>query len=182
MHKVFAGCIDVYQLVGLKQALEVVTTLADWAAKGTDQLTDEQFQRMLICEHGGMNEAMADLFLITGNDAYLRLAIRFCHQEVLEPLAKGIDELEGKHANTQIPKVIGAAKLFNITGERKYKDMALFFWNVVTKHRSYSIGGNSINEHFGPTNSERLGVQTAETCNTYNMLKLTEFYLLGNKK
>ncbi|WP_088104879.1 glycoside hydrolase family 127 protein [Halalkalibacter urbisdiaboli] len=174
IHKIYAGLIDIYNLMGNEKALEVVIKLANWASKGTDNLNDAQFEKMLICEHGGMNEAMADLYLITEDEKYLNLAKRFCHKAVLDPLAKGIDELEGKHANTQIPKVIGAAKLYDITGEQKYKDMAIFFWNEVTKHRSYIIGGNSINEHFGPINNEKLGIQTTETCNTYNMLKLTE--------
>lgn len=174
IHKIYAGLLDVYQLLRHPKALDVVIKLADWAKKGTDNLSEEQFQKMLVCEHGGMNEAMADLYVLTKNEDYLHLAKRFCHQLVLEPLAQNKDVLEGKHANTQIPKVIGAAKLYDITGEEKYKRMALFFWNEVTKKRSYIIGGNSINEHFGPTNSEKLGVQTTETCNTYNMLKLTE--------
>ncbi len=181
IHKIFAGLIDVYQLLGDKKALEVVIKLANWAKKGTDQLSDAQFQKMLICEHGGMNEAMADLYTITGNQDYLDLAIRFCHQAILAPLAEGRDELEGKHANTQIPKVIGAAKLYEITGDQRFKDMAIFFWNEVTRNRSYIIGGNSINEHFGPVNSEKLGVQTTETCNTYNMLKLTEHLFQWNQ-
>jgi uncharacterized protein len=174
IHKIYAGLIDTYHLTGKKKALEVLIKLADWAKKGTDSLTDEQFQRMLTCEHGGMNEAMADLYLITKNQDYLNLAIRFCHQAILEPLAKQIDELQGKHANTQIPKVIGAAKLYEITGEEKYRTMAEFFWNQVTRHRSYVIGGNSNAEHFGPQDTEELGITTTETCNTYNMLKLTE--------
>ncbi|PMC35653.1 glycosyl hydrolase [Bacillus sp. UMB0899] len=174
IHKIYAGLMDAYQLAQSEKALEVVIKLADWAKKGTDHLTDEEFQRMLICEHGGMNEAMADLYLITGNRDYLDLAIRFCQKAILDPLAKGIDELEGKHANTQIPKVIGAAKLYEITGETYYRDAAIFFWDQVTKHRSYVIGGNSRDEHFGIEDSERLGVTTTETCNTYNMMKLTE--------
>ncbi|MBT2719956.1 glycoside hydrolase family 127 protein [Bacillus sp. ISL-46] len=182
IHKIFAGLIDVYSLTGNNKALEVVTKLSDWAKKGTDNLNDEQFQRMLICEHGGMNEAMADLYTITNNEDYLKLAIRFCHHAILDPLSKGIDELEGKHANTQIPKVIGAAKLYEITGNEDYKNMAVFFWNEVTKNRSYIIGGNSIGEHFGPVNKETLGITTAETCNTYNMLKLTEHLFQWNHK
>ncbi|GAE33968.1 glycoside hydrolase family 127 protein [Halalkalibacter akibai] len=174
IHKIYAGLIDIYTLMNEEKALTIVKKLADWAQKGLANLSDEEFEKMLTCEHGGMNEAMADLYLITGNEVYLNLAIRFCHKAVLEPLAKGVDELEGKHANTQIPKVIGAAKLYNITKEEKYKKIAMFFFEEVTKHRSYIIGGNSINEHFGPANSEKLGVQTTETCNTYNMLKLTE--------
>ncbi|WP_257535562.1 glycoside hydrolase family 127 protein [Mesobacillus foraminis] len=174
IHKIYAGLIDVYTLTGNQKALDTVIGLAEWAKKGTDHLTYELFQRMLICEHGGMNEAMADLYIITGNKNYLDLAERFCHQAILEPLSKGIDILEGKHANTQIPKVIGAAKLYELTGKEDYKNAALFFWNVVTKNRSYIIGGNSIGEHFGPADKETLGIETLETCNTYNMLKLTE--------
>ncbi|WP_199613871.1 beta-L-arabinofuranosidase domain-containing protein [Paenibacillus alkalitolerans] len=173
IHKIYAGLIDAYKLAGIEQALQAVVKLSDWAKKGTDRLTDEQFQRMLICEHGGMNEAMADLYLLTGNRAYLELAIRFCHQAILEPLARGVDELEGKHANTQIPKVIGAAKLYEITGKETYRKAAEFFWQEVTRNRSYIIGGNSIFEHFRARGTEKLGVETAETCNTYNMLKLT---------
>lgn len=173
IHKIYAGLIDAYKLAGSSKALEVVIKLADWAKKGTDRLTEEQFQRMLICEHGGMNEAMADLYLLTGNQDYLDLAVRFCHLAILDPLSRGVDELEGKHANTQIPKVIGAAKLYNITGEEKYRTMAEYFWQEVTRGRSYIIGGNSIFEHFRAKHSEKLGVETAETCNTYNMLKLT---------
>ncbi len=174
LHKIYAGLIDTYQLTGIQKALAVVTKLADWANAGLSRLNDEQFQKMLICEHGGMNEAFVELYQITKNEAYLELAKRFCHKAVLDPLARGLDELEGKHANTQIPKVIGAAKLYEVTGEKRYKDMAEFFWNQVTKHRSYVIGGNSIGEHFGPQDKEELGVTTTETCNTYNMLKLTE--------
>ncbi|GMK40668.1 glycosyl hydrolase [Paenibacillus sp. CCS19] len=173
IHKIYAGLIDAYNLAGNEKALQVVVKLSDWAKKGTDNLSDELFQRMLICEHGGMNEAMADLYTITGDKDYLDLAIRFCHQAILEPLSRGVDELEGKHANTQIPKVIGAAKLYDITGEAKYRAMAEYFWDEVTRNRSYIIGGNSIFEHFRAKNTEKLGVETAETCNTYNMLKLT---------
>ncbi|MFC5529465.1 beta-L-arabinofuranosidase domain-containing protein [Cohnella yongneupensis] len=175
IHKIYAGLIDAYQLADIEKALQAVVKLADWAKRGTDRLTDEQFQRMLICEHGGMNEAMASLYQVTGNRDYLDLAIRFCHQAILEPLSRGIDELDGKHANTQIPKVIGAAKLYEITGEEKYRNIAEFFWNEVTKNRSYIFGGNSNSEHFKARNTEQLGVETAETCNTYNMLKLTEY-------
>jgi len=182
IHKIYAGLIDAYRYAGIEKALETVIKLSDWAKRGTDRLNDEQFQRMLICEHGGMNEAMADLYVLTGNQDYLDLAKRFCHDAILNPLAQGIDELEGKHANTQIPKVIGAAKLYEITGDESYRKMAEFFWDVVTRTRSYIIGGNSINEHFRPKNSEKLGVETLETCNTYNMLKLTEILFRWNPK
>lgn len=174
IHKIFAGLLDTYTLTGNMKALDVLLKLTDWAKKGTDKLTDAWFEKMLICEHGGMNEVFADLYKVTGNDDHLALAIRFCHRAILDPLAKGIDDLEGKHANTQIPKVIGAAKLYDITGETYYRDIAIFFWEQVVKHRSYVIGGNSNREHFGPEGTEELGITTAETCNTYNMMKLTE--------
>lgn len=175
IHKIYNGLIDVYNVLRIERALNIVVKLADWAVRGLDNLTDEQFDRMLICEHGGMNEVMADLYLITENKDYLTLAKRFCHQKILQPLAQSVDDLEGKHANTQIPKVIGAAKLYDITKEQRYKDMAMFFWEQVVTNRSYVLGGNSIREHFGPENNEELGIQTMETCNTYNMLRLTEF-------
>jgi DUF1680 family protein len=182
IHKIFAGLIDSYTLMNHEKALTVVKKLADWAKKGTDHLDDELFEKMLTCEHGGMNEAMVDLYKVTGNRDYLNLAIRFSHKAILEPLSRGVDELEGKHANTQIPKVIGAAKIYEITKDVKYKKMAMFFWEEVTKRRSYIIGGNSINEHFGPANHEKLGIQTTETCNTYNMLKLTEHLFHWSKQ
>ena len=174
IHKIYAGLIDAYVLAGNEEALEIVIKLANWAKKGLDNINEEQFQRMLFCEHGGMCESMTDLYEITKNEDYLNLAIRFYHKETLIALSEYRDELEGKHANTQIPKVIGAAKLYEITGNENYKDAALFFWNRVTKSRSYAIGGNSRDEHFGKEGTEKLGVTTAETCNTYNMLKLTE--------
>ncbi|NMA85252.1 MAG: glycoside hydrolase family 127 protein [Epulopiscium sp.] len=174
IHKMYAGLIDAYVLVDIQEALDMVIKLANWAKAGLDNLTEEQFDKMLYCEHGGMCEVMADLYSITGNPDYLDLAIRFYHKETLLPLSHFKDELEGKHANTQIPKVMGAAKLYNITGEEKYKNAVVFFWNVVTQNRSYVIGGNSRDEHFGKADTEKLGVMTAETCNTYNMLKLTE--------
>ncbi len=174
IHKIYAGLIDVHQVTGSTLALETVTKLADWAYNGLINLSEDQFQRMLICEHGGMNEALADLYLITEDTRYLDLAERFYHKAVLDPLANKQDDLEGKHANTQIPKVIGVAKLYNITGKEKYKQIATYFWDQVVHYRTYAIGGNSIREHFGPENAEELGILTTETCNTYNMLKLTE--------
>ncbi|WP_346427667.1 beta-L-arabinofuranosidase domain-containing protein [Gracilibacillus sp. YIM 98692] len=182
IHKIFAGLIDVYKFTGEKQAIDIVTKLADWAYDGLAPLSEEQFQKMLICEHGGMNEAFADLYLITDDERYLELAEKFFHKDVLNPLAKEEDDLEGKHANTQIPKVIGVAKLYNITGKEIYKRIASYFWEQVVQYRTYAIGGNSNREHFGPKNEEKLGVQTTETCNTYNMLKLTDYLFQWTKQ
>ncbi|MDX8047421.1 glycoside hydrolase family 127 protein [Gracilibacillus sp. S3-1-1] len=174
LHKIYAGLIDVYKITASKLALKIVEKLADWAYNGLKNLTNEQIQRMLICEHGGMNDVFAELYLITKDERHLELAELFFHEVVLEPLANNQDSLEGKHANTQIPKVIGVAKLYNVTKKEKYKQIATYFWNQVVYTRTYAIGGNSIREHFGPENAEELGILTTETCNTYNMLKLTE--------
>lgn len=175
IHKIYAGLVDAHRLAGCNKALEVLRKLSDWAERGLSKLTDEQFQRMLTCEYGGMNETMADIYEVTGEERYLILAERFNHQAILEPLTQGIDDLAGKHANTQIPKVIGAAKLYDITKKNDYKEMATFFWDQVIHHRSYVMGGNSNGEHFGIADTEPLGILTTETCNTYNMLKLTEY-------
>nr|WP_268476320.1 beta-L-arabinofuranosidase domain-containing protein [Bacillus atrophaeus] len=114
IHKIFAGLIDTYNVTGNKTAFKIVIQLANWAKRGLDKLTDEQFQRMLICEHGGMNEVMADLYLLTENQAYLELAE---HRAILQALTEGKDELEGKHANTQIPKVIQNGYVITVGGD-----------------------------------------------------------------
>ncbi len=175
MHKEFAGLIDACQLCTNAQALEVVTNLANWAVDTTKNLTDEQWQRMLVCEQGGMNESLANLFAITGNTNYLGLAKKFYHVKVMEPLARGEDTLNGLHSNMQIPKVIGAARIYELTGDTHFADIANFFWADVAQNRSYVIGGHGDNEHFFPTNqfSKHLSAAAAETCCTYNMLKLT---------
>jgi DUF1680 family protein len=175
MHKVFAGLLDAHRHGANEKALAVVTRLADWADRTTAGLTEEQFQRMLVAEHGGMNESLAELFARTGDEKYLRLARRFRHRAVLDPLARQEDRLQGLHANTQIPKVIGLARLHELTGEAADRTAAEFFWGRVVRHHSYVIGGNSEGEHFGPPDKldARLGENTCETCNTYNMLKLT---------
>lgn len=175
MHKLFAGLIDAFVHCGNEQALTVAKGLGDWAYRTTSRLSEEQWQQMLACEHGGMNEAMANLYALTGDEKYLQLARKFYHRAVLDRLANGEDCLPGLHANTQIPKIIGVARLYEITGEPRYRRIAEFFWERVVKHHSYVIGGHSDHEHFGPPDrlANRLSTNTCETCNTYNMLKLT---------
>lgn len=180
IHKIYAGLLDSYKLTNNKKALDILIKLSNWAKKGLDNLTEEEFDKMLYCEHGGMCEVMGELYEITKNEDYLKLAIRFIDKEIIYPLIDEKDELEGKHANTQIPKILGIAKLYDITKEEKYRKASEYFWNIVTSKRSYVIGGNSIDEHFGKIGSETLGVTTAETCNTYNMLKLTEYLYKWN--
>lgn len=175
LHKLFAGLIDAHRYCHNKQALKVACGLADWANNITANLTPDQWQQMLACEHGGMNESLADLYALTGNKAYLELAHKFHHAGVLDALAAERDELAGKHANTQVPKAIGAERIYQLTGDRRYERIGPFFWKTVVDNHTYANGGNSDGEHFGPARrlSDRLGQSTSETCNTYNMLKLS---------
>ena len=132
-------------------------------------------EAMLGNEHGGMNDVLAGLYAATGEAKYLDLSRRFNHHAVLDPLARREDKLTGLHANTQFPKIIGAARQYELTGDERCRTAATFFWDVVTKERSYVTGGNSDDEHFSPKQelSKHIGPNTTETCNTYNMLKLT---------
>jgi hypothetical protein len=175
LHKVYAGLIDAYALGGNAQALAVVKRFAAWTKTFTDRLDDAGMQAVLDQEHGGMNEALANLAAITGDPVHLALARRFCHQAVLNPLANNDDVLDGLHANTQVPKFVGFARLYELTGEARYRDAAEHFWRVVTGERSYANGGNSALEKFTPKArlSLSLVLHNTETCNTYNLLKLT---------
>ncbi len=149
--------------------------LGNWVDARTARLSDEQVQKMLDVEHGGINEAMANLYAVSGDARYLRAARRLYHKKVLDPLAARQDQLAGLHANTQFPKVLGTARLYELTGEDRYHTIAEFFWDRVVNHHSYVTGGNSDHEGFGPPDklSTQVSPYTAETCNTYNMLKLT---------
>ncbi len=175
LHKIMAGLLDANQLCGNAQALEVLTNMANWVNFRVGRLSDEQMQASLRNEYGGMNEVLANLYGVTGNADYLKTAEAFNQKTLFDPLAAGEDRLNGLHANTQIPKMIGAARQYELTGDKRAKDIASFFWDRVAEHRSYVIGGHSDREHFFPTNdfARHLSAETAETCNTYNMLKLT---------
>ncbi len=175
IHKLFAGLLDAQKYCNNQKALDIAKKLGDWVYNTTKNLTRFEFQHMLVCEYGGMNEAMAELYSRTGDKKYLDLAEKFFDDKVLVPLENQKDNLNGLHSNTQIPKIIGLARLYELTGNTKYLDAAKFFWKTVVKHHSYIIGGNSENEYFGKPDdlSARLDSNTCETCNTYNMLKLT---------
>lgn len=175
IHKIMAGLLDVYVHCGDQQALGVVEKMAGWVKFRMDRLTEEQQQATLKTEYGGMIEVLANLYAVTGNPEYLQTAKIF-HQKVLfDSLATGVDALDGLHANTQFPKIIGVAREYELTGDKRYSDIANFFWDRVALHRSYVIGGNSDNEGFFRISnfSKHLGVSSTETCNMYNMLKLT---------
>jgi DUF1680 family protein len=175
LHKVISGLLDAYLYADSNKAKEVVIRFADWADHITEGLNDEQRQKMLACEFGGMNEALINVYAITGNKKYLEVADRFYHKAIMDPLANQQDQLSGKHSNTQIPKIIGAARRFELTQNEKDKVIAEFFWNTIVNKHTYVMGGNSEYEYLtdaGKLNNH-LSQNTAETCNTYNMLKLT---------
>ena len=175
IHKIMAGLLDAHLLTGNAQALEVLKKQADWVVWRNGRLSEEQRQAMLQTEHGGMVEVLANLYAVTGDTRYMTAAAWFEHKRIVEPLARGVDPLDNLHANTQIPKIIGAAREYELTGDRRYRDIAAFFWDRVAHHRSFAFGGNSDGEAFFPEaeTSRHLGAEGPETCNTYNMLKLT---------
>ena len=175
LHKIMAGLLDVHRVTDDPAALEAVTEMAAWVGLRAKGLDDAQWQAMLETEFGGMQDVLTELYVTTANPEHLRLARLFDHRSVFDPLARGEDPLDGLHANTQIPKAIGAALDCETTGEPRYCAVAETFWQRVALRRSYAIGGHSEDEHFSPVAhlSRHLGESTAETCNTYNMLKLT---------
>lgn len=176
MHKLFAGLRDAYLYADNETAKEVLVKLSEWTVELSEQLTDEQFNTMIIAEYGGMNEVLTDVYAMTGEQKFLKVAQRFNDPRVFPPLVKGVDSLAGLHANTQIPKIIGAAREYEFTKNDSLKEIAAFFWDTVIENRTFANGGNSENEHFGElgTLHERLTKVTSESCNTYNMLRLTE--------
>ncbi|BDI32019.1 glycosyl hydrolase [Capsulimonas corticalis] len=179
MHKLFAGLRDAYQLAGNPKAKTCLIKLSDWAIGVTRNLSDEQWAIMLTQEHGGMNETLADVYAITGEQKYLDLAHKFSQRALLDPMSERKDILDGWHANTQIPKVIGFERIYELTGDPRYGGAAHFFWETVIQNRTFAIGGNSDHEHFfDPADTkDHLSGETAENCNVYNMLKLTrDFY------
>ena len=175
LHKIFAGLEDMYVYCDNTQALELARKFGGWVIARNSRLSDAQMQAMMGNEHGGMNETLANLYSLTGEKKYLDISLRFNHQAIIGPLSERQDRLTGQHANTTIPKFIGAARQFELTGTPALGMAAEFFWATVVNERSYVTGGNSDNERF--TAKERLstalGPKTQETCNTYNMLKLT---------
>jgi len=183
LHKVYAGLRDATLLADSTASKAVLIRMADWAVVATRPLTAAQFETMLDTEHGGMNETFADLFVMTGNPAYREMAERFSHKAILEPLAAGRDRLDGMHANTQVPKIIGFQRVYEVTGNPQYRDAAAFFWKTVALTRSFATGGHGDNEHFFPMADFEQHVfspKGSETCCQHNMLKLTRALFLQN--
>jgi DUF1680 family protein len=176
-HKLMAGLLDAHRHCGNEAAVRVAEKLGAFIGGVFDALNDEQIQKMLGCEHGGLNESFAELYSRSGNRRWLALSETIYQRKVLEPLSRGEDCLPNIHANTQIPKLIGLARLHELTGEARHLKAAGFFWDTVTRDYSYVIGGNADREYFaGPRSiSRHITEQTCESCNSYNMLKLTRY-------
>jgi len=186
-HKIMAGMLDMYVHCGNEQALDVVEKMAAWVSRFASGRSDSQtlgyneMQRILGTEFGGMGETLANLYAVTGKQQYLEVAQRFDHKRFLDPLAAHRDDLKGLHMNTQIPKVIAAAREYELTGETRYRQIAEYFWDEVVSERTYCNGGSSNFEEWrtdpGVLSTE-LSTETAECCCAYNMMKLTR-HLFG---
>ncbi|MGD9557994.1 MAG: beta-L-arabinofuranosidase domain-containing protein [Mangrovibacterium sp.] len=177
VHKMYAGLRDAWAYTGNEEARDIFLKFCDWGIHITSALTDEQMQSMLATEHGGMNEVFADAYYMTGDDKYLVAAKRFSHNILLDAMAAHIDNLDNKHANTQVPKAVGFQRIAELSHDKKYADAGSFFWETVTRNRTLAFGGNSRREFFpGVASCEDFvnDVEGPESCNTYNMLKLTE--------
>ena len=173
-HKIFAGLRDAYHLTGNRTALDVETKFAGWTEGVLAKLSDEQIQRMLATEFGGMNEVLADLYVDTNDPRWLKLSDKFEHHAIVDPLSKGQDILGGKHANTQIPKMIGELARYIDTGNKTDEKAATFFFDEVAGHHSFATGGHGKNEYFGQPDkmNDMIDGRTAESCGTYNMIKM----------
>ena len=177
LHKMYAGLRDAWLYCGNEQAKSLFLGFCDWAIDLTAGLTDAQMEQMMGNEHGGMNEVLADGYAISGDPKYLTVARRFSHRMLLNPMSQRVDNLDNLHANTQVPKAVGFARIAELGGDENYNDAAEFFWDVVTGERSLAFGGNSRREHF-PSREACTDfindIDGPESCNTFNMLRLTE--------
>jgi len=176
IHKQLAGLRDAWVLCGDKTARQVLIALADWCGGLVKDLPEERRQRMLKMEHGGMAEVLADVYAITGDKKHLGYARFYSHRKLLDSHADGKDNLNGMHANTQVPKFTGFQRIHELSGDARFGAAARFFWKTVVENRTWVNGANSIHEHFpDPKTMGKLITREGgpETCNTYNMLRLT---------
>jgi DUF1680 family protein len=174
-HKILAGHLDMYTLCGNEQALATAENMAGWVGKYLKPISDEQWANMQMVEHGGMNESLFNLYAVTGKEEYLALARRFEHKRFFDPLAAHQDNLNKLHANTNIPKVIGAARGYELTGDQRYRNIADYFWREVISQHTYCTGGTSNGEGWQEPGklADQLGADAEECCCSYNMMKLT---------
>jgi DUF1680 family protein len=175
-HIILAGLLDAYNLCGNTKAREVMVTMTDWYGAVLGNLSTEQMQKVLLTEHGGMAEALANVYAVTGEPSHLALAKKFRHDEFFVPITAGEDTLSNRHANTQVPKFSGYQRIHELTGEADWGQAASNFWNFVAKNRSFANGGNCVREHFNPLDQFDAAMketQGPETCNSFNMLNLS---------
>lgn len=178
LHKIMAGLLDAHQLCGNGQALRALEGVAGWVDRWTAAIPEAQMQDILNTEFGGMNEVLYNLAEVTGKEHYIEVGRRFNHARIFDPLAARRDELKGLHANTNVPKIIGAARLYELTGDPRFRDLAEFFWYEVTTARAYATAGTSNDEHW-KTDPRRIAEELAmnahtnECCVAYNLMKLT---------
>ncbi|MCF8357906.1 MAG: glycoside hydrolase family 127 protein [Prolixibacteraceae bacterium] len=183
LHKMYAGLRDAWLYCNNVQAKEIFLKFCDWGIEITSELSDEQLQSVLDMEHGGINETFADAYQMTGNEKYLAAAQRFSHRRFLDPLSRGVDILDNTHANTQVPKFVGFGRIAELLNDTTYFKAAKNFWETVTGNRSIALGGNSRREHFPAKEAyiDFINVNDGpESCNSYNMLKLTENLFRAN--
>jgi hypothetical protein len=183
LHKILQGLLDMHALAGNGQALEMATGMARWVQRFVQPFSEEHMARILDVEYGGMNDALYNLAAVTGAEQWRELAHSFYHERIFHPLEEARDELKGLHVNTQIPKIVGAARRYELTGERRYRDLVEYFWQEVTSRRCYVTGGTSNGEGWGSGPGRLAGElsgYTQECCVTYNMLKVTRHVLSWN--
>lgn len=177
VHKMYAGLRDAWMYTGNEDAKNIFLKFCEWGINITASLTEAQMQSMLDAEHGGMNEIFADAYQMTGDAKYMTAAKRFSHHMLLDAMAQGKDNLDNKHANTQVPKAVGFERIGELSGDTEFKNAGAFFWQTVTGTRSLAFGGNSRREFFPSVAASAdfvSDVEGPESCNSYNMLKLTE--------
>ena len=185
VHKTYAGLRDAWQYAGIEEAKDMFLKFCDWGLDIISGLDDNQMEQMTGTEFGGMNEVFADAFQMTGDRKYIEAAKRFRHKDIFENMADGNDNLDNKHANTQVPKAVGYARVAALDNDERARKAAEFFWDRVANHRSVVIGGNSRSEHFPAASDYKSYVEHREgpeSCNTNNMLKLTEFLFAMDPK
>lgn len=179
IHKLMAGMYDMFRLTGNREALDILKRMAAYYRRRTDRLSDYQMERMLTVEFGGMSEVLHNLYGVTGDPADLALAHRFDQAAFLGPLALGRDNLTGLHGNTQLPKILGAARHYELTGDPLYRKIVTFFWDRVVDTRCYATGGTTSAEHWPEPYAlaDTLSATNQECCKTHNLLKITRYLI-----
>ncbi|GHU72676.1 hypothetical protein FACS189450_10900 [Spirochaetia bacterium] len=180
IHKTFMGLLDMYKYAGNQEALDIAINWSKWFLRWTAEISREQMDNILDVETGGMLEIWAELYGITKNEDYRILMEKYYRGRLFEPLRAGEDVLTNMHANTTIPEVLGAARAYEVTGEKKYLDIVTAYWkSAVTDRGQYATGGQTAGEIWSPKKelATRLGDKNQEHCTVYNMMRLADFLI-----